>query len=1470
MCINCYETLQVQITDDGWVPVKHIIHTELLLAAVILPINSQDEYQFFEFVAKYLKEAQLPFIQTIYDFFVQNKQLILIVRRPQITLNDFLYKSELTDNQLQLAVYSIAMGVFMAHKHKLYVGSTTIRDVLIFEDQYICLSVKKFFKLPCSCWTSKQDLINIYKSCISLVTDSQVLFLQPLQTQTCDLCDRLSYDTSIAEQTQNSANSQYEMLSVHFLCQVILQEMNWPKIMKRTFLLNARISPNVDNSKYFFDDQPCQFMQPKNRHKKLDNNMYKSQQSGIILQTGIRNRNQSIIPNNLYQHIVQISEDIQENENTIISILDPSYIAVKQDQGAQQDQIQSKENKQILSEFLQSHQYEKNSIISPLQQQQQLAENKDSAQTDKILLNNNKLNVLKQQLVEELGKEELNLDKIFLQTRLVLQHYQFVEKMNDQQFPLDIKFQCHEYNNDYLFNKTLLKFSIDDVNYLNTINNSVLSILDKYEDQYQVAMSGYTSTIYQQYLQLVLLQNFKKLPAQLQLHDIQVEDYQSVDQFQELDIINTDINLDLLQQLFLIIQKIDPQLYEFCFSEQIDSQSILQFIDRNINLDRQNIIKIANILNIVIDIIFTEQCTIIISDRKLIEDYKFHVFFNFRNYLSCYQNTEQELKQQKLFYNICIVASFYLIQTTQDKVGYLLLKNIIYPTIFQHFTSQYATYFCQSQLFSKDYVQIFKNDGYQIFQDDFKILNINIQTICGCSMKKVLCTNCKNENNKIILQKQQIQYKLFQSQISNELISLILQLIIDSKRYFQQQIFNDPVITQLVTKVLSENNTNNQKAIDIIFEVTDKTNSLVYKTINSFTMENCSILNIQLLIIVIEQNNQDLDPEYLNKLLEQIILNILKIESNQTQSKLLYQLLYLFQLLLAQVINIFESFILKCEQNCLEQLIKSYINTDFNDVQQIIQNVFQLSPSVFNFVNNINDSLMDNIVTFLNSSSNKIQRTSIFNTKQQGFLEPICRLCTNIIIFNQKYQKLVGLQAQIQQDNKQLLSSISITQAELHQIYPSSINLDLIIQLLNLLLQNQFVLQYGLSFQIILNTISLGKQYKLDLPFLEQLFNVQYLQQLIIFYPYEEVELFYVYLLLAVRTVTVGQFKNQEVEKVDYESLSQSMSVQYLNNQKLAKTPSSRQTKFGQSLHSSIQKSTIEEIKLVNHHTFTLNQQFYNFVVQGSQKLGKIFIDSTVAFLSEQSFQQNFILDDNIKPFLLGQSVIQQYYNVFLKLQRLPDYNFLRDLIYFLLLNLQQQKIKIEEISISFLDFIFQIQLQDDVLKSLLFLTKQILLGKELEVLNTFGDRILALYSKPNFQSQSYCLFYTCVKSVDLKMANIENIILNFYKANIKKFNQFNDEHIHDILILIIYLFENNYYSGFIESGLPLELLQTINMRSRPQLKDLFLQIFNLSKLNDEVRSTFKQIGIQSYLLQTKLEPYQKIIVKQLMADYKK
>lgn len=119
MCVECFEVLESQQSDDDWVPVKHKCHS-FPLACIRVPFATPEEKQLVLFRTQYLKTAQIPFIQTVYDYYVFNNEIVVIVRQPQITLSDLkIQTDQLTDTQSLQTIYSMVMAVFLAHRHRL-------------------------------------------------------------------------------------------------------------------------------------------------------------------------------------------------------------------------------------------------------------------------------------------------------------------------------------------------------------------------------------------------------------------------------------------------------------------------------------------------------------------------------------------------------------------------------------------------------------------------------------------------------------------------------------------------------------------------------------------------------------------------------------------------------------------------------------------------------------------------------------------------------------------------------------------------------------------------------------------------------------------------------------------------------------------------------------------------------------------------------------------------------------------------------------------------------------------------------------------------------------------------------------------------------------------------------------------------------------------------------------------------------
>lgn len=269
MCILCYRTARAEPTDDTWIPVTATF-TGTPLCIYHVPILSRAHEEFLIYRAKLLAYSRPPFVQSVYDYFVEDKQFVLVCRRPQITLLDFsILESQISAELLASAIYSLTMAVYCCHRMRVPVGYFTFRDCLVMSSGNVVLSAALLLQYHCTeCYQPALDFFalsnivvqnavppRIYDKIIDRFPPIDVLSsCTQLQSPKCH-----SFKFRQDEFLDFFATLRGEFTSeaLYNFVATMIQHQHWQSVIQTSFLNLVTIVPEADTLGDVFLGRDC-------------------------------------------------------------------------------------------------------------------------------------------------------------------------------------------------------------------------------------------------------------------------------------------------------------------------------------------------------------------------------------------------------------------------------------------------------------------------------------------------------------------------------------------------------------------------------------------------------------------------------------------------------------------------------------------------------------------------------------------------------------------------------------------------------------------------------------------------------------------------------------------------------------------------------------------------------------------------------------------------------------------------------------------------------------------------------------------------------------------------------------------------------------------------------------------------------------------------------------------------------------
>lgn len=269
MCVRCYLLSPRRATDDYWIPVDSQT-VALPLCAYRFPIHSEVQCEFMKYRALTLAYAQPPFVQPVYDFFVQGNDFIVISRRPEMTLLDLeVLDSTLPEELLHLAIYSTTMGLYALHKLKITVGYFGFRQLVILPEGNVSISLTGLFQYRCfTCYPKWYDFLClvdvVLKRCLPPPTYAvQAKRLPPLMKKSgCNLvgskrCSQAPFDRDLFSLHLENVREEFSSDVLFLFILNVVQTCHWPSIITSPYINTFSFIPTEDSGFRLFRVSEC-------------------------------------------------------------------------------------------------------------------------------------------------------------------------------------------------------------------------------------------------------------------------------------------------------------------------------------------------------------------------------------------------------------------------------------------------------------------------------------------------------------------------------------------------------------------------------------------------------------------------------------------------------------------------------------------------------------------------------------------------------------------------------------------------------------------------------------------------------------------------------------------------------------------------------------------------------------------------------------------------------------------------------------------------------------------------------------------------------------------------------------------------------------------------------------------------------------------------------------------------------------
>ncbi|TNJ26822.1 hypothetical protein GMRT_10599 [Giardia muris] len=269
MCVCCYLLSPRRATDDYWIPVDSQT-VSLPLCAYRFPIHSAVQCEFMKYRALTLAYAQPPFVQPVYDFFIQGSDFIVISRRPEMTLLDFeVLDSSIPAELLHLAIYSTTMGLYALHKLKITVGYFGLRQLVILPEGNVSISLTGLFQYKCyTCYPKWYDFLClvdiVLKRCLPAPTYAvQAKRLPPLMKKSgCNLvgskrCSQAPFDRDLFSLHLENIREEFSSDVLFLFVLNVVQTCHWPSIITAPYINTFSFIPAEDTGFRLFRVSEC-------------------------------------------------------------------------------------------------------------------------------------------------------------------------------------------------------------------------------------------------------------------------------------------------------------------------------------------------------------------------------------------------------------------------------------------------------------------------------------------------------------------------------------------------------------------------------------------------------------------------------------------------------------------------------------------------------------------------------------------------------------------------------------------------------------------------------------------------------------------------------------------------------------------------------------------------------------------------------------------------------------------------------------------------------------------------------------------------------------------------------------------------------------------------------------------------------------------------------------------------------------
>ncbi|CAL5975978.1 Conserved_hypothetical protein [Hexamita inflata] len=1409
MCIDCYETVPRRNTDDGWIPVNHQCHNQDF-AAVRIPFQNDQQKQQYIFKAQYLIAARIPYIQTIYDFFVVGSEIILITRRPQITLSDMLAQSSQTDAQQLSAAYSIASSIFLSHRHKILVGNVSFRDYYVFQDSYVSLSVESLVKQKCQCVTPRTDVMNMCNLILQIYNDQNQIDSKPCQqckqkTLREDDIDRLILQL-------NNQSSPYKMIVK------LLQSFNWIE-GQRGFLSQTRISPFYDESVTEFNTRKCSKVQgntfTRQKNKRIDKEEEADSKAEILSAKIVKDFNIDI---NIVEAYMGITSLIQvgglDNKSTDSIIQMP------------------------LIQYLSEIKYQPREPLSKIQivivRIKQRIE-KEKLQQDVLVVNEVKLNDKDiKQIKESLNKiyqskQSSYLEDYIVLIRMILYNEGTTFIKDDRNaipynfYPiipvLDIQQQKASNN--------VISINIDEriiqlqkqVEFLNSLKGD--RNFDQINNIIQVQFCQVLQYLTIQCMKQSDLQQCTQFNIQFSERNLINKMYQKITQVPIKDIKSQNIVItdQMLQQI--------EQLYQQLISVGIPGNEIQltktirdEFITSQVKSVKQQLtavqaIRVCSLSITFIDFIICHSGIQILQERSVFKK-KFHYLYNFRNAQSELQNSPEQYKSQQVFFSNLLILAISMIEIEQSQEAMLLLMNIICPDMFKLIFYQTPCVFKHNQHVLRRIINIQNNQMQQ------KILT-PVENQCYCDQKEEICKNCAHKRSQQIKERVEILKQTIFSEDNIPISKMITQQLTDYRK-FQKEQFYTLQMQDIILKTVQMNVQNHQLFQQQLFNA-QLSDGFYINCVNQFFTSKSLPLSFMELIssfvdnstieLYIQQNNLtiitfiDEQLKYFNQ------PSNYKIQDVDQQQKILcvvevlqritffgHSLQYLLQ-------NIKQNMTNYQGRQSESQTIKTLFDDVFGSQIEFFENFYKFP---YEFVETISAITLLPIDYFTNCS--------IFSLNPKQYIYPIVKFCHLLIQFNNQIQKF---------------NKINISKGVKECI--QSMNLTVVQNIFNKILIQKSIIQFGADYQCLELISQCAYFVALPLQYITQLFQVESIKSLLLLENPDNVIEMYSRLLLSVRQLS-SKFVEMRTEQIKQQQ-----------QQPQGKDLISLKTQIAPKLNPAFYQSIRASAQIAKNEANQINiNKIQQVIVDGVELLGHKFLYVAASVLAELSFDQNFWDEEGPDVYIFMQNLLKAYIDQNQQsIKKQMPAQLAEDIIVVLINTYKRGLLNFQKISnTSVLNSLFQFNVKENSLIFILVAIKELISLQPEQTLTQFGDKLINCYKQNLLRTHCLSILIQGITLIKLIKEQLSQILFKFYSVAFDGKKQ-TDMQLRDILKLIQLMIDGNVMQGFAEAQICYVLVDLLKQKPN-DIKYQIINIMYACKDNEKITKGFAELGVANVL----------------------